>query len=263
MAARRQVTQAQLARWPKATKAEKSAILDAVCQVTGWHRDHARKAIREALAEHAAGGPRPRKQRVPVTVYGEDAVALLTRCWAALDGPTGKRLHRGGCRRCWRTCSVTVTSRETDPAVISPGVGDVTGHDRPPARRRPGRAGGRQDDRAHPRGIDAQGVDPMKTWAGVERPGAGVRPDRPGRPRGRRQQRESSASPSTLPTWPPAGPRRPPCGPRANGSSPPGWSSCGCGSRSTIAGIHSDYADLWVMPTSPGIALSGKGSGTG
>ena len=30
MAARRQVTQAQLAKWPKATKAEKSAILDAV-----------------------------------------------------------------------------------------------------------------------------------------------------------------------------------------------------------------------------------------
>jgi transposase InsO family protein len=28
-------------------------------------------------------------------VYGVEAVELLTRCWAALDGPTGKRLHPG------------------------------------------------------------------------------------------------------------------------------------------------------------------------
>ena len=93
LAERRAVTKAQLARWPKATKSEKSAILDAVCQVTGWHRDHARKAIRQALAEQAAGGPRPRRPRAPVRVYDDAAVDLLTRCWAVLDGPTGKRLH--------------------------------------------------------------------------------------------------------------------------------------------------------------------------
>ena len=46
-----------------------------------------------ALAERDAGGPRQRKQRDPVAVYGDAAVGLLTRCWAALDGPTGKRLH--------------------------------------------------------------------------------------------------------------------------------------------------------------------------
>ncbi|WP_166353474.1 hypothetical protein [Phytoactinopolyspora limicola] len=26
-------------------------------------------------------------------MYGDEAVELLTRCWAVLDGPTGKRLH--------------------------------------------------------------------------------------------------------------------------------------------------------------------------
>lgn len=93
LVARRQVTQAQLSRWSKASKSEKSAILDAVCQVTGWHRDHARKAIRQALADRAVGGRPPRPPRVAARVYGDDVVALLARCWAALDGPTGKRLR--------------------------------------------------------------------------------------------------------------------------------------------------------------------------
>lgn len=93
MGTRRDITKAQLDQWGKATKAEKSAILDAICRTTGWHRDHARKAIRQALAERERGGPVPRKQREPVYVYGPEVVELLTRCWAALDGPTGKRLH--------------------------------------------------------------------------------------------------------------------------------------------------------------------------
>jgi hypothetical protein len=59
MAARKAVTSAQLERWVKASRREKSAILDGVCQVTGWHRDHARKAIRRALADQARGGPGP------------------------------------------------------------------------------------------------------------------------------------------------------------------------------------------------------------
>lgn len=93
LAARKAVTAAQLARWPKASRAEKSAILDVVCAVTGWHRDHARKAIRRALADQARGGPAPRAPRTPSRIYGPDAVELLTRCWAVLDGPAGKRLH--------------------------------------------------------------------------------------------------------------------------------------------------------------------------
>ncbi|MFP5282309.1 MAG: DDE-type integrase/transposase/recombinase [Actinomycetes bacterium] len=93
LAARRQVTAAQLAKWPKATKIEKAVILDAVCAVTGWHRDHARKAIRTALADAARGGPPPRAPRVAHQVYGPEAVELLRRCWAVLDGPTGKRLR--------------------------------------------------------------------------------------------------------------------------------------------------------------------------
>lgn len=92
MAARKAITKAQLAKWPKATRAEKGVILDAVCEVAGWHRDHARKAIRTALAEQQ-DGPRLRKPREPVRRYEEAAIELLTQCWAVLDGPCGKRLQ--------------------------------------------------------------------------------------------------------------------------------------------------------------------------
>jgi hypothetical protein len=91
LAQRKAITQAQLAKWSKATRAEKGAILDAVCEVTGWHRDHARKAIRTALAGKQPHGSR--QPREPMRRYDDAAVTLLTRCWAVLDGPTGKRLR--------------------------------------------------------------------------------------------------------------------------------------------------------------------------
>lgn len=87
---RKAILASQVKKWPKATRQEKSEILNAICQVTGWHRDHARKMIRQRVAGQQ---PSPRRPREPVFTYGPDVVALLVRCWALLDGPTGKRLH--------------------------------------------------------------------------------------------------------------------------------------------------------------------------
>ena len=90
LAQRKAILASQVSKWPKATRAEKSEILDAICQVTGWHRDHARKMIRQRVAGIEPG---PRRPREPVVTYGDDVIALLVRCWAVLDGPSGKRLQ--------------------------------------------------------------------------------------------------------------------------------------------------------------------------
>lgn len=89
LAVRRQITKAQVQRYRAGTKAEKSEILDALCQVTCWHRDHARKALRHVLA---GGKPEPRRTRPGRYTYGPEVIEALAKCWATLGGPSGKRL---------------------------------------------------------------------------------------------------------------------------------------------------------------------------
>jgi len=88
MSQRKAVTRATATRYPSASKGAKAVILDELCQLTGWHRDHARKALRRAL------GPRrvvtPRKRRAPT--YGEDVMVALRKVWAVMDAPAGKRM---------------------------------------------------------------------------------------------------------------------------------------------------------------------------
>jgi hypothetical protein len=57
MAERKAVTKAIATRYQRVDKAGKAKILDELCATTGWHCDHARKAVRGVLR------PRVGKQR--------------------------------------------------------------------------------------------------------------------------------------------------------------------------------------------------------
>ncbi|MGV0794986.1 integrase catalytic domain-containing protein [Mycolicibacterium sp. XJ1819] len=65
----------------------KTKILDELCAATGWHRDHARKALRGVLQPGVA---RKRAPRAPK--YDGKAIEALVLCWKTLDMPAGKRL---------------------------------------------------------------------------------------------------------------------------------------------------------------------------
>ena len=42
------VTKELKGRYLRGSRADRSQVLDELCALTGWHRDHARKALRKA-----------------------------------------------------------------------------------------------------------------------------------------------------------------------------------------------------------------------
>jgi hypothetical protein len=87
LAERRAVTETTAIRYSQADKRAKGVILDELCATTGWHRNHARKALTTALQPKLVS---PRSPRPPK--YGPDVIAALTVCWTVLGMPAGKRL---------------------------------------------------------------------------------------------------------------------------------------------------------------------------
>ncbi len=88
MAEKHAVTRKLADRYRRASKKEKGEVLDTLCEITGYNRDHAARLLR--------AGPPPRKKkkkrRVRPHVYDADVLFALRKVWATLDGLCGKRL---------------------------------------------------------------------------------------------------------------------------------------------------------------------------
>ena len=90
MAARQQITKKAAAEYAKAGKVEKGRILDALVLTTGWHRDHARRAIR--LASQRRGAIWQQMRKPTPKGYSYDALVVLQEVWHLAGEPCGKYL---------------------------------------------------------------------------------------------------------------------------------------------------------------------------
>ena len=87
MGQRKSVTKKLATSYKRGTRAEKSRILDEVEGLTGWHRDHARAALR---GEGTIKIVKPRAARS--AKFGPQIIACLVMCWTLTRMPAGKRL---------------------------------------------------------------------------------------------------------------------------------------------------------------------------
>jgi hypothetical protein len=76
MSQRHAVTMKMAAAYKRGTKSDKTVVLDALVELTGWHRDHARHALKEAGTIRLV---KPRQPRAPI--YSAQLTVALVFVW--------------------------------------------------------------------------------------------------------------------------------------------------------------------------------------
>jgi hypothetical protein len=84
---RRELIEAIASRYHAATRVEKKTILDGFIEVTGYHRKHAIRSLKQTNRELTASAPRSR-------LYDEAVRSALIILWEAADRICGKRLQQ-------------------------------------------------------------------------------------------------------------------------------------------------------------------------
>ncbi|MCX4097633.1 integrase [Nocardia sp. alder85J] len=88
LAERKALTRSFASSYARADKLEKTRILNQVCAATGWHRNHARKALSNATQQESPAA----RTTADHVKYDGRVVEALQFCWTILDQPAGKRL---------------------------------------------------------------------------------------------------------------------------------------------------------------------------
>jgi hypothetical protein len=79
---RKAATRVMAARYARATKAERGAILDELCSLTGWTPPRPQGHLRRRARASSSGEARP-------VVYDPEVVDALRKVWIVMGAPAG------------------------------------------------------------------------------------------------------------------------------------------------------------------------------